>query len=361
MKIRLKVISLIVLVQLLLVSFAAAESRKDLNFPDILDYKTLKCDLHIHTVFSDGSVWPTVRVEEAWRDGLDVISITDHIEYHPHKQDIPTKHNRPYEIAAAEAKEKNILLIKGAEITRDTPPGHFNAIFLTDNAALDVNDFLDAVKIANEQGAFVFWNHPGWKPEAKGWLDIHTKLYENKWMRGIEVVNGDTYYEDAHRWAVEKNLTIVGNSDIHDPMSEGISSNVDHRPVTLVFAKAKSPEALKEALLEGRTTVWHGKQLIGREKYLDAIFKASVKAAKPYYRYKDTVWFEVKNTLCIDIQLEKTGGAGPEKLTLPANSTTLLKTKVKDDAEEVKLSYTVKNFLIAPDKGLAIELIIQLQ
>jgi hypothetical protein len=75
MKIRLKVISLIVLVQLLLVSFAAAESRKDLNFPDILDYTTLKCDLHFHTVFSDGSVRPTVRVEEALRDGLDVISI----------------------------------------------------------------------------------------------------------------------------------------------------------------------------------------------------------------------------------------------------------------------------------------------
>jgi hypothetical protein len=361
MRTRPKAIAFILFVCLLLASFAAGESRRDINFPDILDYKTLKCDFHMHTVFSDGLVWPTVRVEEAWRDGLDAISITDHIEYQPHKKDVPTNHNRPYEIAEGEAKGKNILLIKGAEITRDTPPGHFNAIFVTDIAALDVEDFNDAVRIANEQGGFVFWNHPGWKPEAKGWFDIHTKLYENKWMKGIEVVNGDTYYQEAHQWAIEKNLTIVGNSDIHAPMSEGISENVDHRPVTLVFAKEKSAEALKEALLDGRTTVWHGTQLIGREKYLDAIFKASVKVAKPHHRTKDTVWFEIKNTLGMEIQLEKTGGDGPEKINLPANSTTLLRSRAKSDAQKLKLSYTVKNFLIAPEKGLPVELIVQLQ
>lgn len=361
MRTRPKAIAFILFVCLLLASFAAGESRRDINFPDILDCKTLKCDFHMHTVFSDGLVWPTVRVEEAWRDGLDAISITDHIEYQPHKKDVPTNHNRPFEIAEGEAKGKNILLIKGAEITRDTPPGHFNAIFVTDIAALDVEDFNDAVRIANEQGAFVFWNHPGWKPEAKGWFDIHTKLYENKWMKGIEVVNGDTYYKEAHQWALEKNLTIMGNSDIHAPISEGISANVDHRPVTLVFAKEKSAEALKEALLDKRTAIWHGTQLIGSEKYLDAIFKTSIKVAKPHHRNKDTAWFEIKNTLGIDIQMEKTGGAGPEKLTLPANSTILLRSKIKNDAQEIKLSYTVKNFLIAPEKGLPVELIVQLQ
>jgi len=51
--------------------------RKDMRFPNILDYKTLKCDFHIHTVFSDGNVWPTIRVDEAWMKGFDAISITD--------------------------------------------------------------------------------------------------------------------------------------------------------------------------------------------------------------------------------------------------------------------------------------------
>ena len=32
-------------------------SRK-IEFPDIKGYQTLVCDLHMHSVFSDGSVWP---------------------------------------------------------------------------------------------------------------------------------------------------------------------------------------------------------------------------------------------------------------------------------------------------------------
>ena len=364
MRSSLKMVLLIVLANLLIGLPAWSESRRDVKFPDVLDYRTLKCDFHMHTVFSDGSVWPTVRVDEAWRDGLDAISITDHIEYHPHNADVPTNHNRPYELVTAKAKEKNILLIKGAEITRETPPGHFNAIFITDIPALDTKDFNDAVRIAFEQGGFVFWNHPGWIPEAAGWRDIHTKLYENKWVRGIEVVNGDTYYQEAHQWCLEKNLTMLGNSDIHAPVT-GYEIYEDpeltHRPVTLVFAKEKTAEALKEALLDGRTAVWHKNQLIGREKYLDAIFKASVIVARPHHKQKDAVWLEIRNNLGMDIQMEKPGEKRAEKLTLPANSTTLLRTKADSKAEQVKLSYVVKNFLIAPDKGLPVELIVPLQ
>lgn len=77
---------------------AAQEIRHEIQFPDPPGYQTLKCDLHMHTVFSDGNVWPTIRIDEAWRQGLDVISITDHIEYQPHQDDIPTNHNRPYEL-----------------------------------------------------------------------------------------------------------------------------------------------------------------------------------------------------------------------------------------------------------------------
>ena len=65
-------------------STAMAQVRGYLPVPDVPGFKTLKGDFHLHTVFSDGDVWPTVRVSEAWRDGLDVIAITDHNEYHPY-------------------------------------------------------------------------------------------------------------------------------------------------------------------------------------------------------------------------------------------------------------------------------------
>jgi hypothetical protein len=142
--------------------------RQEIDFPDIPGFQTLKCDFHMHTVFSDGSVWPTVRVDEAWRQGLDAIAIADHIEYQPHKKDVPTQHGRPYQIAAGRAKEKNLLFPLAAEITRDTPPGHFNAIFLKDVNPLDTKDFLACIEQANKQKAFVFWNHQGWKGEEKG-------------------------------------------------------------------------------------------------------------------------------------------------------------------------------------------------
>lgn len=58
------------------------ENRSPLRLPQVDNYKILKCDFHMHTVFSDGTVWPTTRVEEAFREGLDAISITEHLEFH---------------------------------------------------------------------------------------------------------------------------------------------------------------------------------------------------------------------------------------------------------------------------------------
>ncbi|HID77044.1 MAG TPA: histidinol-phosphatase, partial [Planctomycetaceae bacterium] len=192
--------------------------RHELPFPAIPGYETLKCDFHMHTVFSDGSVWPPVRVDEAWRVGLDAIAVTDHIEYQPHEEDVPTRHNRSYELAVGRARQCGVLLARGAEITRDTPPGHFNAIFLENVDPLETDDLVDVIKRANDQGAFVFWNHPGWKgPELGRWTDVHTQLYEKGWLHGIEVANGETYYPEAHRWCLEKQLTMMGNSDIHGP------------------------------------------------------------------------------------------------------------------------------------------------
>ncbi len=363
-----RIVLSILFVNLLLAAFALGQSKREINFPDILGYKTLKCDFHMHTVFSDGSVWPPVRVDEAFREGLDAISLTDHIEYQPHKDDVPTNHGRSHDIAISRARERNILLIKGAEFTRETPPGHFNAIFINDANALAVEDLIEGIKIANKQGAFVFWNHPGWIPEHKGWFETHTILYENKLMNGIEVVNGDSYYPEAHEWCLEKNLTMMANSDIHQPFTRLETSPENHRSMTLVFARQRSIDAIKEALFEGRTTVWFEKQLIGRKKYLDAIFRESVEIGKPYNKYKDAIWVEIKNSSDIDIDLERAGTLGPSQLTLAANATTILKTGIRtgdDETEEapaqIELSYTARNFLIAPDKGLPVTLTIQLK
>ena len=150
-------------------------------FPDIPGYKTLKCDFHIHTVFSDGSVWPNIRVEEALRDSLDAVSMTDHIEYQPHLDDIPhPDRNRSHDVAVEAAKNKPLLVIRGSEITRSMPPGHSNALFLQDVNKLQIEDPLAVFREAKNQGAFVFWNHPNWTSQLPDGIarlsDMHRQL-----------------------------------------------------------------------------------------------------------------------------------------------------------------------------------------
>jgi len=158
---------------------------------------------------------------------------------------------------------------------------------------------------------------------------------------------------------------MMGNSDIHQPATLLETSAGNHRSITLVFARERSIDAVKEALFEGRTTVWFEKQLIGRKKYLDAIFNQSVEVGKPYNKYKDTIWAEIKNNSHIDIDLVRAGTLGPEKLTLAANAITILKTetgaKENEVPAQIELSYTARNFLIAPDKGLPVTLNIYLK
>ncbi|HEX2977494.1 MAG TPA: PHP domain-containing protein, partial [Bacteroidales bacterium] len=89
---------LMILNFLLLVLLPATGQRTTINLPDIPGYVTLRCDFHIHTVFSDGSVWPTARVDEALRDGLDAIAITDHLEYTPKKDVLPVDHNAAWKL-----------------------------------------------------------------------------------------------------------------------------------------------------------------------------------------------------------------------------------------------------------------------
>jgi hypothetical protein len=354
---RFGLVALALVAVLLPASLVPAQARREVRVPDILGYQTLKCDFHMHTVFSDGLVWPTVRVDEAWREGLDAIAITDHIEYQPHRQDVPTNHNRPYALALPRAKELGILLVRAAEITRDTPPGHFNALFLDDVTPLDTEDLVEAMAAADNQGAFISWNHPGWKPEHKGWFDIHTTIYEKQYLRGIEVVNGETYYPEAHEWALDKGLTFLANSDIHAPSLLDRTTSEKHRPMTFVFTKDKTVGAIKEALVAGRTALWFGPQVIGRQEYLEALFHGATRITD-IQRDPKVTRFTLTNDSDLPIELKLAGKLGPRELSLPGNASVRVRVGVPAERERVNLSYTASNFLIGPEKGLPVRLVI---
>lgn len=345
-------------------------ARVPMRVPDILGFQTLKCDFHTHTVFSDGKVWPDIRAEEAWREGLDVVAITDHIEYQPHKDDLPTSHNRSYEIARPHGDALSILVLKGSEITRDMPPGHLNAIFLTDSEALDVDDWRAAVQTAFDQGAFIFWNHPGWsgqQPDGVArWYPEHTELVEEGFLHGIEVVNEREYYPEAHAWCLEKNLTMLANSDIHAPIHHDyLIRQGDHRPITLVFAQDNRPESIREALVERRTAAYSGNVLVGEERFLRAIFEGSIELStrEVMLEGRRSVFVQISNESDIGYQL--TAGEGPDDLQFPtqlelqAGRVVLLPLRSRaedlDETRQVTLRYTVENLKVEPGRGMQVE------
>lgn len=375
-----------------------------IRFPDVEGYQTLVVDLHTHSVFSDGHVWPSIRVEEALRDGLDALAITEHLEWQPHRADLPhPDRNRAYEQALASLPMgSDLILIPGSEITREAPADHINAVFIRDaNALLQVEanppkvqastpeeenqlrampqqlreegvlDYYmaanqwpveEAVGAANRQGAFVFWNHPFFTRAHRTALarmtDFHRALIDAGQLHGIEIANGAFYSEEAHALALEHGLTMLGVSDIHDLIDWDYPPRFGaHRPVTLVFAKERSADGIREALFAGRTVVWFKNLLIGREAALRPLLQAALDLEDAAYRNNlDVLDLSITNNSDADIQLRNLSPYSfmhdGDDLTVPQHGKLKLSVRTGRRLPEVELEFEVGNALVAPKQRL---------
>lgn len=348
--------------------FRNPSKREILTIPDVNGYTVLKCDFHMHTVFTDGHVWPNVRIQEAWREGLDAISITEHMEYNPHSEDVKVDHNRSHDLAIDLAKENNLILVKGTEVTRQTPPGHFNALFIEDASKLvesnESNLDQQAIDKVNDQKAFIFWNHPGWKataiPGSYEWIDFVEKMYQEKKLHGIEVVNGLGFHKKALDWAIDKNLTIIGNTDIHNLIAHdyNIAQKDVHRTMTLVMSKDRSATGIREALEAGRTVAWSSKYLFGKEENVRDLMNACVSLSAPYHEKTNaktnvkTNYYEITNQSALYFELVLKEGVGTKNIILYPGS----KQIVTAQADQSKLSYEVISTYIRSDKHLQYDL-----
>lgn len=342
-------------------------------FPDIPGYHTLSTDLHMHTAFSDGSVWPNIRTEEAVRDDIDVIAITDHLEYQPHEEDIPNPdRNRSYNIAQeSNPGDSDLIIINGSEITREMPPGHSNAIFVEDANKLLQDDFMVAFQEAKSQDAFVFWNHPHWTNHRKDGVarlsDLHKELIADGMLHGIEVVNMTTYSEEALQIALDYDLTILGTSDIHGLIDwEYDVHHGGHRPVTLVFSEERSKEGLKESLMNGKTVVWYDDFFIGKDPFIIPLIEASLELSEIEY-ISDTSVLNVKITnhssskYILRNDSEYTLHQQPDVLTIDPMSEKVLNIKTLDRIDSIELPFEVLNAVTAPDQHPQISFDIEIE
>ncbi|MEZ5939211.1 MAG: Sb-PDE family phosphodiesterase [Hyphomonadaceae bacterium] len=355
------------------------EQTRRIEFPDLQDGRhALAVDLHTHSVFSDGYVWPDIRVQEAKRDGLFAMAVSEHLEYQPKIKDIPhPDRNRSYELASAAAAVKPdasglaaepLAVINGSEITKITmPAGHINAVFIQDANALVKGDALTQLKEARKQGAFVFWNHPYWLAQQRDGVAKMTPFHEDAirqgLIQGIEVANGADMSDEAMAMALKYNLTMLGTSDIHGLIDWDY--DLEHgaqRTATLVLAKDKSLESVKSALQAGDTVAVYNHNLIGRPQNVEAVVRGSLKV---------DIGQPMKNTTVVPVQFTNDSPinfmlqtAGPESFydeghvfTVKAHSSFTVLVKNVPDISKLNLTVEALNTYVAPREHLTLTLV----
>lgn len=343
--------------------------REHIIIPDVGAYQVLKCDFHMHTVFSDGHVWPNVRNQEVWQEGLDAYAITDHVEYTPHSEDVKVNHNRGYELLKESSAKSNMILVKGTEVTRNTPPGHFNALYINDASAYiesrDAAQDKAAVMKAAAQHAFIFWNHPGWQPGIAGsydWIPFVDDLYQNKALHGIEVFNGFGFHMKALDWCIDKGLTVMGTSDMHNLVAHeyDLGKEYVHRTMTLVLARERTAESIREALDAGRTVAWASKYLAGREEHVRALFDACVQLMPVHYTEErkngDKInYYALRNNSDLYFELDLKDGNNTKRIVLYPRS----EQQVTASAETTSLSGEVISTYVRSDQHLSVNFLLK--
>jgi len=268
-------------------------AREEIVFPAIEGFQVLKGDFHVHTFYSDGLVSAEVRVVEAWRDGLDVLSLTDHVEY----QDIaiPYDRERSYGRALPVAKQLGIVMVRGVELSQHyakTPvanPSDFVVHFVREETKLATH-FEAELEEAISQGTLIVWAHPGPK-----WQPIAETLVRRGKLDGIELRNGGMQgrggtsphaqawlWPEVMDWSLKHDLAVFASSDAHWPIDfQYDRSRGERRDMTLLLASSRDGEGVRDAIKARRTLAYFGGVMWGRERWLRALADGSLEIKYP--------------------------------------------------------------------------------
>lgn len=378
-----------------------AQAAGPLEFPRTEQgYEVLAGDLHIHTLFSDGNVWPTVRVDEARAEGLAAIAISDHVEIALQQQwlnrdprtDFVDK-NAGFVIASKYAGGSP-LVIHGAEITRGI--GHIGCVFISDSNALRTSSRADArssaelathfhtlgektereveasLKRARAQGGTCIWNHPYWPGQEDMWphvQPVHRRLIESGLVQGLEVANGLQFHPAAIDIALEHGLAMLGSSDAHRYIASDLErTGLPHRTMTLFLAKERTAEAIRDALLQRRTIAVYRHMFIGRAEIIEELLRntlvlkrathGSLTRASPR-----SVMVALENAGPIELRVEALGRTTfsdqTKLLTLPAGARLVFRVSNVDPAAFSGFSVRVLNSYVNSTDPLELHLPLQ--
>ena len=351
--------------------------RNEIYIPKVMGYNVYKADLHTHTIYSDGDITPALRVNEAWCDGLDIIAITDHMEYRrvereifqymkdyidpayrgkgalntnvlnrdPDSNGILVDFNVASTAAEKEAKRLGIMAIKGVEITLGKL-GDYNALFTTDNNALYDPNLEQTIRNARAQGAFIIHNHPQYSKQTESTLPPHCEdFYAKGLIDGIELANGFNHYDRLFDYCFKGKYTPFATSDAHFLISARFpnAGKEYYRNMTLILAKDRTEKAVKEALRAGRTIAYSANMLIGTEKLLLELFDACVEVEKVGTDWKK-LGVVIRNKSSLPFAVSKDG---KNEYIVPAHGTAMVYVGRNDKV----LNLTITNMLYGVNKS----------
>jgi predicted metal-dependent phosphoesterase TrpH len=192
-----------------------------------------RADIHMHTNLGDGWASPARVVEEATRQGLRLIAITDHdhVEGAKRVEELITKQNSP------------IQMITGVEVS--TRQGHLLGLFVkkAPKAMRSVEESIEDIK---EQGGLVIVPHPlGRLVPSLSRAKIDTLLNKGYAIDGIEMYNPSPANASMRSVVREANqqwrFAETGGSDAHF---------WQHIGSAYTLFPGSSPEDLRRAILE---------------------------------------------------------------------------------------------------------------
>ncbi len=232
---------------------------------DLARRRPLRCDMHIHTGYSDGRSTPAEMLIRGRELGLDVAVITDHNDYHG-------------AIEGIEARDKlslNLITMPGEEVSG--PNWHTLSI----NADQAIYDLMMqaygledeerraqwretagatyealrwAIEATQAHGGRAYLAHPYWTVDRGFHLPVamYEQVLAEGILDGIELL-GDVDYEDNMRSLARyldfraggHDVPILGNSDTHGPR------HVYGVYWTLVLADDVTPQGVLDAIAGG--------------------------------------------------------------------------------------------------------------
>jgi hypothetical protein len=197
------------------------------------EYFVLAGDFHVHAAPGDGSLTPSALRDEAVRQGIDVIAITNHNQFVAASL-----------VSSLAGDLDRPIVLTGEEVTN--PDYHLIAVGIDHVVRSDLSA-ADAVAAIHAQGGVAIAAHP--TRSFSGYDDATLAVVDGTEVahpERIEKYRRDYIETFARARRLNPHVAPIGSSDIHNTPALGQCR-------TFVFARERSARGVLEAIRAGRT------------------------------------------------------------------------------------------------------------